>query len=294
MKAKYRVSQKILSIGFILILSACSTTDKSIKEPDATTNTTVGLSTSLLFPQLPLKKFTNTIGMEFVFIPPGDFIMGSPLSEYERRPDEVPHLVKFSKGYYIQTTEVTQGQWKKIMGKNPSHFDECGDNCPVETVSWDDIQEFIRKLNMYEGNKKYRLPTEAEWEYACRAGTSTPFSYGQCLSSEQANYNGDYPYKGCPTGGEDRNKTIPAASLLPNPWGIYDMHGNVWEWCQDWMGEYPSQPVVDPVGPPSREKRIYRGGGQNDTAEYNRSAFRAQFKPHRRSGVLGFRLAMSP
>ncbi len=293
MKTKSRFGRKILSIGFIILLSACATTDESLKETGGAPKTTVELSTSLPLPQLPLKTFTNTMGMEFVFIPPGDFIMGSPLSEYERRPDEVRHLVKFAKGYYIQTTETTQGQWKKIMGKNPSHYDKCGDNCPVETVSWDDIQEFLNKLNVLEGSKKYRLPTEAEWEYACRAGTRTPFSCGRCLSTDHANYNGEYPYKGCPDG-KDRNKIIPVASLSPNPWGIYDMHGNVWEWCHDWMGPYSSRPVVDPVGPSTGEKRIYRGGSQNDKAEYSRSAFRGQFKPHRRSGSLGFRLAISP
>ncbi len=295
MNRGFFISRAIFGVMLILVLGACSSTEKAVK-PDAGPPA-VELSYHFSPPELPLKKITNTIGMDFVFIPPGEFVLGSPLTEPERRPDETPHVVVISTGYYIQTTEVTQGQWKQLTGENPSYFSQCGENCPVETVSWEDVQKFIDLLNRREGHNKYRLPTEAEWEYACRAGTTTPFSYGQCLSTDQANYNDlndQTQYKGCPCTNVKRGKTIPVASLASNPWGIYDMHGNVWEWCQDWMGEYPAGVSIDPAGSFSGEKRIYRGGGQNDRAGYCRSALRGQFMPYRRSGSLGFRLVMNP
>jgi len=283
------MSPVVICATSIFLLAACSHADKVI-------HSAVEPEYHFSPPKLPLKKITNTIGMDFVFIPPNEFILGSPLTEPGRRPDETLHIVVFSKGYYIQTTEVTQGQWKKVMGNNPSYHHDCGDNCPVENVSWEDAQHFIAKLNILDGHHQYRLPTEAEWEFACRAGTRTPFSYGQCLSTDQANYsdqNENTQLKGCPCSHIKRGKMIPVASLEPNPWGIYDMHGNVWEWCQDWMGEYPSGVSVDPKGPLTGEKRIYRGGGQNERASYCRSALRGQYRPYRRSGSLGFRLVMS-
>lgn len=136
--------------------------------------------------------------MHFVFIPPETFLMGSPSSEPKRNPNEIQHLVTLTKRFYMQTTEVTQNQWKQVMGSNPSHFKECGGKCPVERVSWNEVQVFIKKLNKLENTDGYRLPTEAEWEYACRSGTETPFSFGTCLKANQANFNGDAPLPGCP------------------------------------------------------------------------------------------------
>ncbi|QTA82859.1 Sulfatase-modifying factor enzyme domain-containing protein [Desulfonema limicola] len=175
----------------------------------------------------------SEIKMKFVYIRPGEFMMGSPKDEPERSDDEVLHKVILTKGFYMQTTPVTQAQWKAVMGSNPSRFKDGGDNCPVENVSWDDAQDFIKALNKTAGKQKYRLPTEAEWEYACRAGTKTPFYTGRCLGTDQANYDGNNPLKGCPKG-IYRKKTTPVGSFPSNPWGLYDMHGNVWEWCQDW------------------------------------------------------------
>ncbi|GBC60255.1 hypothetical protein DENIS_1206 [Desulfonema ishimotonii] len=169
---------------------------------------------------------TNALGMNFVFIQPGTFMMGSPEDEPGRDDDETLHKITLTNGFYMQTTTVTQGQWKAVMGNNPSYFKECGDNCPVESVSWDDAQAFIVKLGQ-SGSDGYRLPTEAEWEYACRAGTDTPFAFGKCLSTDQANYDGDYPLQGCPKG-KYRKKPVPVASFDPNDFGLYDMHGNVW------------------------------------------------------------------
>ena len=203
------------------------------------------------------KKFTNSIGMTFVLIPAGVFMMGSPEDESGRYDREQIHEVRLTQDYYMQTTPVTQEQWQKVMGTNPSRFKEGGLSCPVENVSWDNAQEFIEKLNQSEGTDKYCLPTEAQWEYACRAGTNTPFYFGKCLSTDQANYNGNYPLSNCPKG-EYRGKTIPVGSFEPNADGLYDMHGNIWEWCQDIFDSYPESSVIDPTGAEKGGFRVFR------------------------------------
>jgi formylglycine-generating enzyme required for sulfatase activity len=218
-------------------------------------------------------------------------MMGSPKEEPGRSDDETLHKVTLTKGFYMQTTQITQKQWQAVMGSNPSHFKH-DVNCPVEQVSWDDTQDFIRKLNEKEGENKYRLPTEAEWEYACRAGTTTPFYFGKCLSAYQANYNGKYPLEGCPKG-QYRRKTTPVASFPPNAWGLYDMHGNVWEWCQDWYKEYTADAVTDPIGPGSGLSRVFRGGCWNYSAQNCRTARRNGISPDVRHNSLGFRLVFS-
>jgi formylglycine-generating enzyme required for sulfatase activity len=234
---------------------------------------------------------TNSIGMKFVLIPEGKFVMGSPPDEQGRKNDERQHEVNISKSFYLQVTEVSQRQWKKVMEEdNPSSFTDCGDDCPVEQVSWKDAQKFIRKLNQIEGTNKYRLPTEAEWEYACRAGTTTPFFTGDCISTDQANYNGNYSGKNCPKG-QYREKTVKVGSLQPNAWGLYDMHGNVWEWCQDWYHDYPSSPVVDPKGTDNSQICVMRGGSWNYEAWKIRSASRGGSGPDYRVDDVGFRVA---
>ncbi|MBU4415322.1 MAG: formylglycine-generating enzyme family protein [Proteobacteria bacterium] len=238
------------------------------------------------------KSFTNSIGMKFVMIPAGTFMMGSPSNEPKRDSDERQHRVTISKPFYIQTTEVTQGQWREIMGNNPSDFKNCGDDCPVEKVSWNDCQEFIHKLNRQEGTNKYRLLTEAEWEYACRAGTDTPFYFGDCLSTDQANYDGNHSMPGC-SRGEYRKRTVPVGSFPPNAWGLYDMHGNVWEWCQDWYRDYPSGHATDPIGPSSGEFRVLRGGSWFSYARRAQSANRYWGGPGGRFNRFGFRIAMT-
>ena len=191
------------------------------------------------------QPFTNSIGMKFVWIPPGTFLMGSPKEEREREDNETQHKVTLTKGFYMGIHLVTQEQWQAVTGNNPSEF-KGEKNLPVDTVSWEDCQEFIKKLR--EKDKKlYRLPTEAEWEYACRAGTKTPFHFGETISTDQANYNGDYVY-GNGKKGKYREKTTPVGSFPANAWGLHDMHGNVWEWCEDWYGEYSQKDVVDPQG----------------------------------------------
>jgi formylglycine-generating enzyme required for sulfatase activity len=226
--------------------------------------------------------------MRFIYIQPGQFLMGSPKDEPERFDREKQHKVILTEGFYMQETPVTQGQWEAVMGNNPSRFKEGGPECPVEQVSWEDAREFLQKLNEKSSELEYRLPTEAQWEYACRAGTTTPFWTGECLSTDEANYDGNNPLKGCPKG-VYREKTTPVKKFAPNPWGLYDMHGNVWEWCADWFGDYPDGPVTDPNGPSDGADRVYRGGSWINYAGSCRSAYRYHATPDLRNYNLGFR-----
>ncbi len=236
------------------------------------------------------KSITNTLDMKFVLVSPGTFMMGSPKEEKERKPDEAQHKVTLTKGFYMSVYPVTQEQWTAIMGKNPSKFQ--GDkNLPVEQVNWSECQEFIKKLQEKD-KRSYRLPTEAEWEYACRAGTTTPFHFGETISTEQANYNGNYVY-GTGKKGLYREKTVPVGSFPANAWGLHDMHGNVWQWCQDLFAEYPKQDVAtDPLGT-TGENRVIRGGSWIDNPLECRSAYRGGCKPTLRHGLIGFRLCFN-
>ena len=176
------------------------------------------------------------VKMQMVLIEPGEFMMGSPPTEKGRNPmEEAQHRVRITKPFYIGKYEVTQEQWQVVMGDNPSYFK--GVKNPVRRISWNDCQRFIKKLNSIVPGGGFRLPTEAEWEYACRAGTATVFHYGDSLSSNQSNFDGRYPYVGA-SKGPWRKKTLPVGSFSPNSFGLYDMHGNVWEWCSDWYNEY--------------------------------------------------------
>ncbi len=235
--------------------------------------------------------FTNSVGMTFVLIPDGSFMMGSPSGEPGRYRNEMRHRVTIDAPFYIQATEVTQGQWKAVMGENPSFFADCGDTCPVENVSWEDVGRFIKRLNEMEETERYRLPTEAEWEYACRAGTEEAFSTGGCISSDQANFNGVYEFFNCPAG-EFRGTTTDAATFLPNAWGLYDMHGNVWEWCMDWMGAYSGDrdDNINPEGPSKGTERVLRGGAWNSLPWQVRSAARMGSSPKGFTPHTGFRL----
>jgi formylglycine-generating enzyme required for sulfatase activity len=235
------------------------------------------------------KPFTNSIGMKFVLILPGTFMMGSPSDEPGRENDERQHRVTLSNGFYMQTTEVTQGQWQSIMSKNPSFFENRADNGPVETDSWHDCQEFIRSLNQREGTDKYRLPTEAEWEYACRAGSTAAFANGD-ISETGCGHDPNLDAMGWYCGNAGGN-THPVARKNPNAWGLYDMHGNVWEWCQDWYGDYHSGNVSDPKGPSSGKCRVLRGGSWSGDAWICRSARRYGYDPDRSYYSIGFRVA---
>ncbi len=226
-----------------------------------------------------LQVLTNSIGMQMVLIPAGEFDMGDDSGDSDERP---VHRVRITRPFYLGTTEVTQAQYEQVMGENPGYF--TGDpRRPVEQASWDDAQEFCRRLSQKEG-KEYRLPTEAEWEYACRAGTTTRFSFGD----DEARL-GDYAWYDDNSG----NSTHPVGQKRPNPWGLYDMHGNVWEWCADRYAEdyYAESPPDDPVGPSSGLVRVLRGGSWNYGPNYARSADRSRYTPVLRFANDGFRAA---
>lgn len=239
----------------------------------------------------PPKEFTNSIGMKFVWIKPGSFMMGSPKEEKERFPNETQHKVTLTKGFYMGVYAVTQEQWQQIMGNNPSFF-KGEKNHPVDSVSWDDCQEFIKKLRAKD-KKQYRLPSEAEWEYSCRAGTKTPFHFGETISTDQANYNGNTIY-GDGKKGVYRKTTMPVGSFPANAWGLHDMHGNVYQWCQDWYGDYPKNDVTDPQGPEKGQYRVLRGGSWGGGPLSCRSACRVRYEPGLRgSSGGGLRLCFS-
>ena len=240
------------------------------------------------------KEITNSIGMKLVLIPKGTFMMGSPESEEGRQKDETQHEVTISKDYYLGVYEVTQAQYEKVMGKNPSYFQgpKVGNenaDLPVENVSWDDTVEFCKKLSDLPEEKKagrlYRLPTEAEWEYACRAGSKTAYSF-----DDEEGLLPEYGW--FKRNSSDRTHTV--GLLEPNAWGLYDMHGNVWEWCSDWYGEYPKGAVSDPTGPCEGSDRVNRGGGWYNEAANCRSAIRHGIDPSFRFHFIGFRVALSP
>ncbi len=234
------------------------------------------------------KKITNSLGMEFVYIKPGTFMMGSPTNESGA---EKQLRVTLTKGFYMGIAEVTVGQWTAVMGNYPSYFRNCGVDCPVEQISWNDVQAFIRKLNRKEGSNKYRLPTEAEWEYAARAGSTTALASRGI--SGICGYDSNLDAMGWYCGNSD-SRTHRVAGKKPNKWGLYDMYGNVWEWCQDWYESYPFGSVIDPTGPSSGSSRVFRGGGWASFAKDFRSALRRCNKPGSSLFFLGFRLVLSP
>jgi formylglycine-generating enzyme required for sulfatase activity len=289
------------------------------------------------------KEVTNSIGVRLLLIPKGSFQMGSTPEEKGSDDDEKQHSVTITHDYYLGVFEVTQAQYKKVMGKNPSYFQgnnvatripakkhpETGrtieeekiipvntDNHPVEFVSWEEAVEFCKRLSDLPEEKKagrvYRLPTEAEWEYACRAGTKTAYSFGA-----DRNVLKDFDWFGDNSGGkiinsdriweksreeadiyiekllENGGKTHPVGTKKANPWGLYDMHGNVCEWCSDWYGNYPKQAITDPIGPKLGLLRVHRGGGWSGGAADCRSAYRFWDAPSYRGDYLGFRVALS-
>jgi formylglycine-generating enzyme required for sulfatase activity len=249
----------------------------------------LGCQTHTQFP----KTITNSIGMKLVLIPKGTFMMGSPIEEEGADDDEVQHQVTIGNDYFLGVTEVTQGQYEKVMRTNPSYFQKRvirksdSSMYPVEQVSWEDAVEFCKKLSDLPEEKKagrvYRLPTEAEWEYACRAGSKTAFNFG-----ESAKSLGDYAWFVDNSG----NQPHPVGEKRANAWGLYDMQGNVWEWCSDWYGKYPTGAVRDPSGPSEGSVRVRRGGCWDNPAAPCRSAFRNGFDPLN-PDLYGFRVALS-
>jgi formylglycine-generating enzyme required for sulfatase activity len=218
----------------------------------------------------------------FAAIPSGSFDMGDAVQAGAGMAEELPvHTVNITAAFRMQKTEVTQAQWQEIMGTSPS-FHPCGDVCPVEQVSWEDVQEFMVSLNARDPGKGYRLPTEAEWEYAARAGTTGDFG-GTGVLDEMGWYNGN-----------SDSTTHTVKGKEPNAWGLHDMHGNVWEWVQDWFGGYPVGPVDDPTGPATGSARVGRGGSYADDPPALRSSSRLDVFPTVRNRALGFRLVRDP
>ena len=291
-----------------------------------------GLSAALLFvlPSLPCfaqqeekppaaeapPALVNSIGMRLVEVQAGEFLMGSK-NEFGRWAHEHQHKVRITSPYHIGAFEVTQGEYTKLMGKNPSYFSPAGggkesvkgidtSSLPVDSVSWNEALEFCRKLSNLPAEKKagrvYSLPTEAQWEYACRAGSTTPFHCGEQLDSKQANFDGNTPYlkradviKGvdpATIAGPYLKRTTPVGSYAANAWGLHDMHGNVWEWCSDWFSPvyYRSSPEADPEGPEKGTKKVSRGGGWYYFGAGCRSASRYQRDPGRKRNTEGFRV----
>jgi formylglycine-generating enzyme required for sulfatase activity len=225
----------------------------------------------------PPREFTNSVGMKFVWIEPGSFQMGSQTG----KPNEQPvHEVTLSKGFYLQVTEVTQRQWAAVMGGNPSYFK--GLERPVEQVSWNDVQEFLRRLREKEKDNRHRLPTEAEWEYACRAGGREPDLAANLDEVAWCSRN-------------SKDETHAVGQKKPNAWGLFDMRGNVWEWVQDWYGTYSAGRQIDPKGLDSGGARVLRGGAWGlVSTESFRCACRYNGHPDLTYISLGFRCARTP
>jgi formylglycine-generating enzyme required for sulfatase activity len=238
-----------------------------------------------------------------VLINGGTYTRGSLADEYDRDFDELQHQVTVS-SFYIGIYQVTQREYQRIMRVNPSHFK--GNNLPVENISWYDAIEFCNRLSRRHGltpayiidgenlfwNRNangYRLPTEAEWEYACRAGTNTPFNTGNNITTDEANFDGNYPYKDDP--GVFLETTVPVGSYPANSWGLYDKHGNVFEWCWDWYGDYPHEAQINPTGAESGSFRVIRGGSWINSGHALRSAYRGIYFPGTGNERIGFRLA---
>jgi formylglycine-generating enzyme required for sulfatase activity len=223
---------------------------------------------------------TTLDGIDCVLIKPGSFMMGNPASEITQRADEAQHKVTISLPFLMAITEVTQSQYETLMGSNPSEYKDAFR--PVEQVTWDEAMAFCFKLNsrltLPEGYQ-ITLPTEAQWEYASRADAKD-------------NHVGEIDRMAWE--GLTRKRTLPVAQKRPNDWGLYDMHGNVWEWCADWYGDYPIMDVRDPVGPPTGSERVCRGGNYLGTAQYWRLAIRLRINPSKRYDNLGFRFVLSP
>lgn len=261
---------------------------------------TIGIATLLLFASCAAlrtsetqKVLTNCIGMKLALIPKGTFNMGLLPTKWV--PNTGPqHQVTISNDFYMGVTEVTQAQYQRVMGGNPSGFQGSkveGDssNYPVEQITWSEAVEFCKRLSDLPEEKSagrvYRLPSEAEWEYACRAGNSGAYCFGDSATSI-----GDYAWS-AENGGK---KTHAVGQKKPNAWGLYDMHGNVWEWCRDWYSDYPKSAVTDPVGPDEGMTRVVRGGGWDGFASLCQSAWRQDGNPSSTSDSGGFRVALTP
>ena len=245
-------------------------------------------------------------GVKLCWCPPGRFLMGSPPNEAERQPDEAQVAVTLTKGFWAGKYEVTQGEWKRVVGEFPGKQPAGeGDDFPVVEVNFDEAEKFCKKLTEqahasgdHPKEWEFRIPTEAQWEYACRAGTTTATSFGNKLSSKQANFHGEKPYNGAEAG-PSLHRATPVGSYPANAWGLHDMHGNVFEWCRDWYhqklpgGDDPDLSAIK--GSANRDgtfSRARRGGNWGDDGKYCRSAYRLRYEPQRRADHIGFRIVV--
>lgn len=228
-------------------------------------------------------------GIRFRLLPAATFMMGTPGEERLREPQEILHEARLTRPFYIAETEVTQAQWERVMYANPSRFTRCGGDCPVERVSWYDVQQFISRLNGGRSSGGYRLPTEAEWEFACRGQSSMPFGISRSLSSQAANINGSYPYDA--PRGPYRRTTTRVRQFPPNWAGLFDMSGNVWEWVQDEHCAYGDGTAVDPLGTCGSDRRVIRGGSWAFDGGSARCGARYWHRMPDSGYSLGFRLA---
>lgn len=312
----------ILLCGLLsLSLTACEQTGEN-PQPPAASPSASSSSTPSAYPTSPsspvsLEEEKPIVPESFVLIPGGTFQMGSPETEAWRSNDESLHTATVS-DFYMSRFELTQAEYEQVMGNNPSNFS--GEKLPVENISWLDAVAYCNALSQAEGLTPvytidggsvtwdrgaggYRLPTEAEWEYACRAGTATPFNTQTSISPEESNYYGHYPYEiennyfsqGALTTkpGQYRQTTVEVDSFAPNAFGLYNMHGNVGEWVWDYYGAYPAAEQTDPTGPETGTRKVYRGGGWNDFAKNMRSAYRAAMEQDKGSFNIGLRLVMN-
>ena len=299
----------MLVVMMVFMTSACGKSDNP-SEGKSETDGAVQESETVAVSQTE----NGDVPEGFVRIQGGTFHMGSPETEDWRSDDETVHAVTVS-DFYMEVCEVTQEEYHEVMGENPSNFK--GEHLPVENLTWYEAVNYCNARSEKEGLTKaytvdgknvtwnrsadgYRLPTEAEWEYACRAGTETPFNTETSISPEESNYFGHYPYlieenyfsqeKLDTEPGEYRETTVAVDSFSPNKWGLYNMHGNVGEWCWDYYGEYPTEEQTDPAGAETGTRKISRGGGWNDFAKHIRSAYRASSPADRKSASIGMRL----
>jgi formylglycine-generating enzyme required for sulfatase activity len=280
----------VLGLAWLSLLAAPgSADDKLAKELPKTVTVDLG----------------GEVKMEFVLIPAGRFTMGSPKDEKNRDNDEEQHPVEITQPFYLAEYPVTQEQYQAVMGKNPSYFQAGADGAaevkgldtkhyPVEMVSWDDAEAFCKKMRASTKPKRtFRLPTEAEWEYACRAGTTTPFSFGFKLNGNEANCQGEFPY-GTTDKGPYKGRTTRVGEYGPNPWGLCDMQGNVWQWCEDFYGPYNDDlKSTDPLRSIKHleNRHVARGGAWSNSAKNSRAACRTRYAPDYRDNHTGFRVA---
>jgi len=255
---------------------------------------------------------TNILTTNMVWIAPGTFVMGSPSSEVLRQADETQHPVTLTQGFFMNKYLVTQGQYLSVVNTNPSYFTTNNGysldlNRPVERVSWNDATNFCGRFTTQQRvagriptNWVYRLPTESEWEYTCRAGTTNAFNFGKAIHGGMANFYDYYEYDSSVGDVYVANPAVPylvrtstVGSYSANAWGLYDMHGNLWDWCRDWYGDYPQGSVTDPQGPPTGSARVLRGGSWSDYGRDCRAAVRAVSYPTQTNILIGFRVVLA-